>query len=215
MRRAKFGTPAGARNPARSRRRTLQNVHTHVKLCPPPGRKRVVSYHHSQGTTKLQGQGPGTGGETAVRACSVGTAAFAYCPPAVGADKQHHASRVLKIEGIKKRPGAGTSSGPLCVSKKVALPLFREGSHGGRNSISCEIVAPSAMRSVISEAHVPGNDGFSFDSAACLRPQARFEANPRLRRLLAEMGGGTLRGSPSRRFWGRLRGRQLCCRPLV
>lgn len=94
----------GARNPVRSRRRTLQNVHTHVKLCPPPGRKRVVSYHHSQGTTKLQGQGPGTGGETAVRACSVGTAAFAYCPPAVGADKQHHASRVLKIEGIKSGP---------------------------------------------------------------------------------------------------------------
>ena len=116
----------GARNPARSRRRTLQNVHTHVKLCPPPGRKRVVSYHHSQGTTKLQGQGPGTGGETAVRACSVGTAAFAYCPPAVGADKQHHAHRVLKIEGIKKRPGAGTSSGPLCVSKKWLCHFFEK-----------------------------------------------------------------------------------------
>ena len=115
----------GARNPVRSRRRTLQNVHTHVKLCPPPGRKRVVSYHHSQGTTKLQGQGPGTGGETAVRACSVGTAAFAYCPPAVGADKQHHASRVLKIEGIKKRPGAGTSSGPLCVSKSGSATFSR------------------------------------------------------------------------------------------
>ena len=116
----------GARNPARSRRRTLQNVHTHVKLCPPPGRKRVVSYHHSQGTTKLQGQGPGTGGETAVRACSVGTAAFAYCPPAVGADKQHHASRVLKIEGIKKRPGAGTSSGPLCLTE-FAPPARKNG----------------------------------------------------------------------------------------
>ena len=110
----------------RKGRRTLQNVHTHVKLCPPPGRKRVVSYHHSQGTTKLQGQGPGTGGETAVRACSVGTAAFAYCPPAVGADKQHHASRVLKIEGIKKRPGAGTSSGPLCVSKKWLCHFFEK-----------------------------------------------------------------------------------------
>ena len=53
--------------------------------------------------------------------------------------------------------------------EKAAKPLFRERLHGGRGSISCEIVAPSAMRSVISEAHVPENDGFSFDSCGCGR----------------------------------------------
>ena len=44
--------------------------------------------------------------------------------------------------------------------EKAAKPLFRERSHDGRGSFSCEKVTPSAMKSVISEAHVPGNDGF-------------------------------------------------------
>ncbi len=34
-------------------------------------------------------------------------------------------------------------------------------------SISDEIVGKYFMRSVISEAHVPGNDRFSFDSVIC------------------------------------------------
>ena len=37
----------------------------------------------------------------------------------------------------------------------------------GRGSISYEIVALSVMRGVISEAHVPGNDGFQFYSVIC------------------------------------------------
>ena len=53
--------------------------------------------------------------------------------------------------------------------EKVAAQLFRERQHGGRDSISSEIVAPSAMRGVISEAHVPGNDGFLLYSCGCGR----------------------------------------------
>src|SRR5699024_5513110 len=55
------------------------------------------------------------------------------------------------------------------ASRESVRPLSREKLHGGRDSISCEIVVSSAMRSVISEAHVPGNDGFSFDSRGCGR----------------------------------------------
>lgn len=40
---------------------------------------------------------------------------------------------------------------------------------GRKSSISCEIVAPSAMRSVISQVHVLGNDGISMSSCACGR----------------------------------------------
>ncbi|EHM53026.1 hypothetical protein HMPREF0372_01221 [Flavonifractor plautii ATCC 29863] len=58
----------------------------------------------------------------------------------------------------------------MCSSDlKVAAQLFRERQHGGRDSISSEIVAPSAMRGVISEAHVPGNDGFLLYSCGCGR----------------------------------------------
>ena len=47
------------------------------------------------------------------------------------------------------------------------LPLFllSHENHGFRGGPG--IVIPSAMRSVISEAHVPGNDGFSFYSVIC------------------------------------------------
>ncbi len=60
-------------------------------------------------------------------------------------------------------------SGPRLRVEKVAAQLFRERQHGGRDSISSEIVAPSAMRGVISEAHVPGNDGFLLYSCGCGR----------------------------------------------
>ena len=53
--------------------------------------------------------------------------------------------------------------------EKAAKPLFRERLHGGRGSFSYEKVTPSTMRSVISDAHVAGNDGFSFDSCGCGR----------------------------------------------
>ena len=60
-------------------------------------------------------------------------------------------------------------TGPRLRVEKVAAQLFRERQHGGRDSISSEIVAPSAMRGVISEAHVPGNDGFLLYSCGCGR----------------------------------------------
>ena len=44
--------------------------------------------------------------------------------------------------------------------EKGACAFFDKRLHGGRGSISCEIVPPSAMRRVIFEAHVPENDGF-------------------------------------------------------
>ena len=50
---------------------------------------------------------------------------------------------------------------------KAALAAFVRRPHSGRASFSCEKVSPSAMRRVISEAHVPGNDGFSFYSVIC------------------------------------------------
>ena len=42
--------------------------------------------------------------------------------------------------------------------EKVEKPLFRVGLHEIFNSISCEIVLKNFVRSVISKAHVPGND---------------------------------------------------------
>ena len=71
-------------------------------------------------------------------------------------------AKASPTEYIKTVWGIGFKMSDLegrCLSK-AALLLLREGLHGGRDSISCEIVAPSAMRRVISEAHVPGNDRF-------------------------------------------------------
>ncbi len=57
--------------------------------------------------------------------------------------------------------GARGPSGPRAETvEKGTSAFFDKRLHGVRDSISCEIVAPPAMRSVISEAHVLGNDGF-------------------------------------------------------
>ena len=55
----------------------------------------------------------------------------------------------------------------LSLSKKWREPLFRQELHEIFTSISDEIVGKNFMRSVIFEAHVPENDGFSFDSVIC------------------------------------------------
>ena len=55
----------------------------------------------------------------------------------------------------------------LSLSKKWLPPLFRQELHEIFTSISDEIVGKNFMRSVIFEAHVPENDGFSFDSVIC------------------------------------------------
>ncbi|HJG87180.1 hypothetical protein, partial [Pseudoflavonifractor capillosus] len=51
--------------------------------------------------------------------------------------------------------------------EKVATATFSKELHEIFASISDEIVGKNFMRSVIFEAHVPENDGFSFDSVIC------------------------------------------------
>ena len=51
--------------------------------------------------------------------------------------------------------------------EKVASATFSKGLHEIFASISDGIVGKNFMRSVIFEAHVPENDGFSFDSVIC------------------------------------------------
>ena len=65
--------------------------------------------------------------------------------------------------------------------EKVASPLFRNGLHERFASISYEIVGQSFARSVISDAHVTGNDRIKFYSAAISAPRAAA-----LRRLRSE-----------------------------
>ena len=77
------------------------------------------------------------------------------------------------------RPGAGNSVQPRFFDtltgravrpvpfqavEKVAEATFSKELHEIFASISDEIVGKNFMRSVIFEAHVPENDGFSFDS---------------------------------------------------
>ncbi len=49
----------------------------------------------------------------------------------------------------------------------MAEATFSKELHEIFASISDEIVGKNFMRSVIFEAHVPENDGFSFDSVIC------------------------------------------------
>ena len=58
------------------------------------------------------------------------------------------------------------SPAPQAV-EKVATAIFSKELHEIFTSISDEIVGKNFMRSVIFEAHVPENDGFSFDSVIC------------------------------------------------
>ena len=51
---------------------------------------------------------------------------------------------------------------PFETVEKVAAPLFREGLHARWASIPCGKVGPSCARSVISDAHVAGNDGLKL-----------------------------------------------------
>ena len=51
--------------------------------------------------------------------------------------------------------------------EKVAEATFSKELHEIFTSISDEIVGKNFMRSVIFEAHVPENDGLSFDSVIC------------------------------------------------
>ena len=60
------------------------------------------------------------------------------------------------------------SGAPGCrAAEKVAAATFSKELHEFFASISDEIVGKNFMQSVIFEAHVPENDGFSFDSVIC------------------------------------------------
>ena len=61
----------------------------------------------------------------------------------------------------------GTGSEAVETVEKVAQPLFRVRLHARQASISCEKVDLPCVRSVISDAHVAGNDGIKIYSAAC------------------------------------------------
>lgn len=75
-----------------------------------------------------------------------------------------------RSQGKGRANGGRTSVRPRWrLSKKAQVPFSEKRLHGVWDSISCEIVAPPAMRSVISEAHVLGNDGFKLNSVACGR----------------------------------------------
>ena len=63
----------------------------------------------------------------------------------------------------------GGKTAPFETVEKVAKPLFRARMHAGQSSISCEKVGLSCVRSVISAAHVGGNDGLIIYSAVCGR----------------------------------------------
>ena len=58
------------------------------------------------------------------------------------------------------------SPAPQAV-EKVATATFSKELHEIFTSICDEIVGKNFMRSVMFEAHVPENDGFSFDSVIC------------------------------------------------
>ena len=66
-------------------------------------------------------------------------------------------------------PG-GTAAGGYCQRvEKVAKATFSMGMRARWASIPGGKVGSSCARSVISEAHVPGNDGLSFSSCGCGR----------------------------------------------
>ena len=69
-----------------------------------------------------------------------------------------------------KRRGRDETEGAVSQRvKKVATATFLRGMCARWTSIPQGKVGPSCARGVISEAHVPGNDGFSFDSCGCGR----------------------------------------------
>ena len=53
-------------------------------------------------------------------------------------------------------------SGSFQPVKEAPRGFFDKKLHDGWGSLSWEKAAPSVMRSVISQAHVPRNDGFSI-----------------------------------------------------
>ena len=92
------------------------------------------------------------------------------CLLSAGVPPAFHRAILPSISGKRKgQRGPHIRAAPVGALEKAQVPFSRRGLHGVWDSISCEIVASPAMRSVISEAHVLGNDGFKLNSVACGR----------------------------------------------
>ena len=78
----------------------------------------------------------------------------------------HEGTAYNKIKHMNKT-GRAVRPVPFQAVEKVASATFSKELHEIFTSISDEIVGKNFMRSVIFEAHVPENDGFSFDSVIC------------------------------------------------
>ena len=72
--------------------------------------------------------------------------------------------QVLCFSGSRGQKAHRTSARCAQTVEKVAEATFSREMRPRRTSIPDGKVGPPWARSVISEAHVPGNDGFSFDS---------------------------------------------------
>ena len=83
--------------------------------------------------------------------------------------------KVSRVKGVPDQKSAQQTERTVLLVyrpetvEKVAKPLFRVRLHEIFASISCEIVGKNFARSVISEAHVPGNDVIEFYSVVCGR----------------------------------------------
>ena len=136
-----------------------QNVHTPAILYPPTGRKIVVSYMHSQ-EPRAARPWPGTGGEIChPRACS---AAGRLCilPPGCGGRQTTPRPRVLKIKREKNRPGAGTSSGPICWQVKLYGEKPRRVPSSADDGIIWKLVISEDMRLRNDTSHGGWDDNF-------------------------------------------------------
>ena len=133
-----------ASSPAGRAGQTSQKVHILFILCQTLPGRQVVVYRHSQGTTKLQGQGPGTGAEKCHPKPIQTIGRLCILPPGCGGRQTTPRAGVLKIK--RWRPGAADSSGPLCAppGQQTAPPRFRKtrkgtGRHGALDMVQCEI----------------------------------------------------------------------------
>ena len=136
-----------------------QNVHTPAILYPPTGRKIVVSYMHSQ-EPRAARPWPGAGGEIChPRACS---AAGRLCilPPGCGGRQTTPRPRVLNIKREKNRPGAGTSSGPICWQVKLYGEKPRRVPSSADDGIIWKLVISEDMRLRNDTSHGGWDDNF-------------------------------------------------------
>ena len=114
---------------------------------------------------------------------------------------------------LSKNSGTGLRACAAASIEKAAKPLFRERSHGGRGSFSCEKVTPSTMRSVISDAHPPGGPLLPLrGNSPCVAGENRFQFFRACGRELCEAFSTYWRPRRRRgRFCNRMYTKPACC----